>query len=185
MGTVTFIEPELDSYYLKCVKCAKNKVRKSQDAYLGDIDVIDEDGVSLIYRKCKTIQIEFVQRVQHYNWVECVYDSRLCDDDNIIQQMIKDDATKVVETDVDVETLKNDESDGSCLDTKFIHLTITLFKYNDMCSIPKEVDNFVFVNFLKDVISGNRDWFPPSDATLWLNAKETCLLLIVQQITNS
>ncbi|GJR30305.1 hypothetical protein Tco_1106537 [Tanacetum coccineum] len=45
MGTVTFIEPELDSYYLKCVKCAKNKVRKSQVAYLGDIDVIDEDDV--------------------------------------------------------------------------------------------------------------------------------------------
>nr|GEX99230.1 hypothetical protein [Tanacetum cinerariifolium] len=61
MGTVTVIKPELDSYYLGCVKCAKNKVRKSQVAYLRDIDVIDEDGVSLIGRKCKTIQPDFVQ----------------------------------------------------------------------------------------------------------------------------
>ncbi|GKE60217.1 DNA topoisomerase 2 [Tanacetum coccineum] len=64
MGTVIFIEPELDSYYLECVMCAKNKVRKSQVAYLGDINIIDEDGVTLICRKCKTIQPEFVQRIQ-------------------------------------------------------------------------------------------------------------------------
>nr|GEV07452.1 hypothetical protein [Tanacetum cinerariifolium] len=124
MATVTFIEPELDSYYLECVKYAKNKVHKSQVAYLGDIDVIDEDGVTLICRKCKTIQPKFVQRFKvsmkvedcigcasfvlldsdltkmtEYNITTCwnVYTIlRLCDDDNIIQQMIKDDATKDV-----------------------------------------------------------------------------------------
>ncbi|GKC12733.1 hypothetical protein Tco_1009515 [Tanacetum coccineum] len=153
MGTVTFIEPELDSYYLECAKCAKNKVRKSQVAYLGDIDVIDEDGATLIYHLTKmtssaNAQIGEIHQkligkrflfkidISEYNFTTGwnVYTiMRLCDDDNIIQQMIKDDATKVVEADVDIKTLKNDESDGGCLDKK-------------------------------DVVSGNRDWFLPSDA---------------------